>query len=162
MTVNGITGISLPTLEKRFQLTSKDLGIISASNDISAILLICFVSFYGQFGNKIKWIGCGAIITGERRIVKFKKRYILTRQKMATPCFEPRRSLRQLWESYFVSRLLLEWFGIKFILRFLPWALSKTNYDRRLPIFSTIFKIETTDEWKGVTLIRGNKKKLYI
>ena len=77
MTVNGITGISLPALEKRFQLTSKDLGVISASNDISAILLICFVSFYGQFGNKIKWIGYGAIITGERRIVKFKKRYIL-------------------------------------------------------------------------------------
>ncbi|XP_015752408.1 PREDICTED: solute carrier organic anion transporter family member 4A1-like [Acropora digitifera] len=63
MTVNGITGISLPALEKRFQLTSKDLGVISASNDISAILLICFVSFYGQFGNKIKWIGYGAIIT---------------------------------------------------------------------------------------------------
>lgn len=77
MTVSGITGISLPALEKRFQLTSKDLGVISASNDISAILLICFVSFYGQFGNKIKWIGYGAIITGERRIVKFKKRYIL-------------------------------------------------------------------------------------
>lgn len=63
MTVSGITGISLPALEKRFQLTSKDLGVISASNDISAILLICFVSFYGQFGNKIKWIGYGAIIT---------------------------------------------------------------------------------------------------
>ena len=78
MTVSGITGISLPALEKRFQLTSKDLGVISASNDISAILLICFVSFYGQFGDKIKWIGYGAIITGERRIVKFKKRYILT------------------------------------------------------------------------------------
>ena len=76
--MSGITGISLPALEKRFQLTSKDLGVISASNDISAILLICFVSFYGQFGNKIKWIGYGAIITGERRFVKFKKRYILT------------------------------------------------------------------------------------
>ncbi|XP_068755616.1 solute carrier organic anion transporter family member 4A1-like [Montipora capricornis] len=63
MTVNGMTGINLPALEKRFQLTSKDLGLITASNDISAILLISFVSFYGQFGNKIKWIGHGAIVT---------------------------------------------------------------------------------------------------
>lgn len=65
MTVSGITGINLPALEKRFQFTSKDLGLIAASNDLSAILLICFVSFYGQFGNKIKWLGYGAMITGE-------------------------------------------------------------------------------------------------
>ena len=65
MAVNGITGINLPALEKRFQLTSKDLGLIAASNDISAILLVCFVSFYGQFGNKIKWLGHGAVVTGE-------------------------------------------------------------------------------------------------
>jgi len=63
MTVSGFTGINLPALEKRFQLTSKDLGLIAASNDISAILLVCFVSFYGQFGNKIKWLGYGAVVT---------------------------------------------------------------------------------------------------
>ncbi|KAJ7394323.1 hypothetical protein OS493_000127 [Desmophyllum pertusum] len=63
MTVNGITSINLPALEKRFQLSSKDLGLIAASNDISAILLVCFVSFYGEFGNKIKWLGYGTLIT---------------------------------------------------------------------------------------------------
>lgn len=64
MTVNGITAINLPTLEKRFQLNSKDLGIIAASNDISAIVLVCFVSFYGEFGNKIRWLGYGTLVTG--------------------------------------------------------------------------------------------------
>ena len=62
--MNGITSLNLPSLEKRFQLSSKDLGLIAASNDISAIVLVCFVSFYGEFGNKIKWLGYGTLITG--------------------------------------------------------------------------------------------------
>ena len=60
-----MTNINLPALEKRFQLSSKDLGLIPASNDISAIVLISFVSFYGEFGNKIKWLGYGMLITGQ-------------------------------------------------------------------------------------------------
>ena len=64
MTVGGFTNISLPAIEKRFQFNSKELGLIAASNDISSVLLICFVSFYGQFGNKVKWLGYGTIITG--------------------------------------------------------------------------------------------------
>ena len=64
MTVGGFSNISLPALEKRFQFNSKELGLIAASNDISSVLLICFVSFYGQFGNKVKWLGYGTIITG--------------------------------------------------------------------------------------------------
>jgi len=65
MVVSGMTSINLPALEKRFQLSSKDLGLIAASNDISAILLVSFVSFYGEFGNKIKWLGYGMLITGQ-------------------------------------------------------------------------------------------------
>lgn len=65
MTVNGMTGINVPALEKRFQLSSRELGLITASNDISAILLVCFVSFYGEFGNKIKWLGYGTLVTGQ-------------------------------------------------------------------------------------------------
>ena len=65
MVVSGMTNINLPALEKRFQLSSKDLGLIAASNDISGILLVSFVSFYGEFGNKIKWLGYGMLITGQ-------------------------------------------------------------------------------------------------
>ena len=61
MIVSGITSINLPALEKRFQLSSKDLGLIAASSDISGSLLASFVSFYGQFENKIKWLGNGLL-----------------------------------------------------------------------------------------------------
>ena len=75
MVVNGMTNINLPALEKRFQLSSKDLGLIAASNDISAILLVSFVSFYGEFGNKIKWLGYGMLITGQ---FHWRMRYMKT------------------------------------------------------------------------------------
>ena len=66
MTVNGLIMMNLQVLEKRFQLSSKDIGFIAASNDISAILLTCFVSFYGTYANKAKWLGYGALLTGKR------------------------------------------------------------------------------------------------
>ena len=64
MVVSGLTSVVLPTIEKRFQFSSKEAGFIAASNDISAILLTSFVSFYGGYGNKPKWLGCGALLTG--------------------------------------------------------------------------------------------------
>lgn len=64
MTVNGFTNLFLLTLEKRFQLTSAEVGFVAASNDIAGILLTALVSFYGTYGNKIKWLGYGSIITG--------------------------------------------------------------------------------------------------
>ena len=64
MTVTGITVMNLPILEKRFQLTSKEIGFIAASNDISAIILTSFVSFYGTYACKPKWLGFGSLLTG--------------------------------------------------------------------------------------------------
>ncbi|XP_031568522.1 solute carrier organic anion transporter family member 4C1-like [Actinia tenebrosa] len=61
--VNGITKLILPSIEKRFQFTGTELGIISAGNDVSALIIVCFVSFYGGFGNKIRWLGYGSFIT---------------------------------------------------------------------------------------------------
>ena len=55
----------LPVIEKRFQMTSKDLGIITAANDIPGLVLISFVSYFGEHGNKIKWLGYGGLITGK-------------------------------------------------------------------------------------------------
>lgn len=64
MTVGGITSTVLTTIEKRFQFTSKETGFIAASNDISAILLTFIVSYCGGYGNKSRWLGYGALITG--------------------------------------------------------------------------------------------------
>ena len=65
MAVGGITNVVLSTIEKRFQFTSKEAGFIAASNDISAIILTSFVSFYGGYANKPKWLGLGSLFTGK-------------------------------------------------------------------------------------------------
>ena len=64
MAVGGITNVVLSTIEKRFQFSSKEAGFIAASNDISAIILTSFVSFYGGYANKPKWLGLGSLLTG--------------------------------------------------------------------------------------------------
>ncbi|KAK2570992.1 Solute carrier organic anion transporter family member 4A1, partial [Acropora cervicornis] len=63
MSVNGFTNIFLLTLERRFHLTSTEVGFIAASNDIAGIVLTSLVSFYGTYGNKIKWLGYGSVVT---------------------------------------------------------------------------------------------------
>lgn len=75
LVVNGITSLNLPTLEKRFQLTGTELGLIAASNDISALIIVAFVSFFGDYGNKIRWLGYGAMVTG---VCFFPIRFLLT------------------------------------------------------------------------------------
>ena len=65
--MNGFTNLFLLTLEKRFQLTSAEVGFIAASNDIAGILLTALVSYYGTYGNKIKWLGYGSVVTGKNK-----------------------------------------------------------------------------------------------
>lgn len=64
MCVSGFTNLYLLTLEKRFQLTSTEVGFVAASNDIAGIVLTALVSFYGTYGNKPRWLGYGCAITG--------------------------------------------------------------------------------------------------
>ena len=78
MAVGGLSNVVLSTIEKRFQFSSKEAGFIAASNDISAILLTSFVSFYGGYGNKPKWLGYGALFTGTCTVIfsePFKPQY---------------------------------------------------------------------------------------
>lgn len=63
MIVNGFTNVGLGTLEKQFKLTSKQSGMIVAAKELSSLLLIAFLSFYGSFGHKPKYLGYGAIST---------------------------------------------------------------------------------------------------
>ena len=65
MMVDGLTGINVVVLEKRFQLSSREIGFIASSNVILGIVLICFVSFYGTYSNKPKWLGLGSLMTGD-------------------------------------------------------------------------------------------------
>ena len=100
-----MTNINLPALEKRFQLSSKDLGLIAASNDISAILLVSFVSFYGEFGNKIKWLGYGMLITGQFHLrMRCLKRGNVNDQRMTLQGFPLLWILRPHVPGYFWIR----------------------------------------------------------
>ena len=60
----GLTSFVLPSIERMFSFSSKELGVIASANDISALLLVVPISFYGGYGNKIKWMGSGAVLIG--------------------------------------------------------------------------------------------------
>ena len=64
MSTGGLLTGSLRDIEKQFGFTSKQTGFIIVSNDIAALLAVPVVSFYGERGNKPKWIGFGALLCG--------------------------------------------------------------------------------------------------
>jgi hypothetical protein len=63
----GLTTLTMPSIEKRFSLTSKELGMIMASNDITALIVVLFISFYGDYVNKIRWIAGGGVVLSKLR-----------------------------------------------------------------------------------------------
>jgi hypothetical protein len=63
----GLTTLTMPSIEKRFSLTSKELGMIMASNDITALIVVLFISFYGDYANKIRWIAGGGVVLSKLR-----------------------------------------------------------------------------------------------
>ena len=64
-TVNiAFSGLTLPSIEKRFSLTSKELGVIMASNDAAVLFVVILISYYGDYWNKIRLIGGGGVILG--------------------------------------------------------------------------------------------------
>ncbi|XP_045584744.2 solute carrier organic anion transporter family member 74D isoform X1 [Procambarus clarkii] len=53
----------ISTIEKRFQLTSKQTGIMLAGNDISVVMLAIFLGYYGNAGHRPRWLGVGIALT---------------------------------------------------------------------------------------------------
>lgn len=62
--MNSFVSVAIPTLEKQFHFSSFQTGVIVSSNDITALILVCFVSFHGDYGHKTKWLSAGAVLTG--------------------------------------------------------------------------------------------------
>lgn len=52
----------LSTLEKRFNLTSTQSGIMLGGNDISQALFAIFVAYYGNLGHRPRWMAFGALL----------------------------------------------------------------------------------------------------
>ncbi|OQV15395.1 Solute carrier organic anion transporter family member 5A1 [Hypsibius exemplaris] len=57
-------GPVIPSIEKRFGFTSKEVGSFRAMSDVSRILASLIVAHYGGAGHRPRWIGCGAILLG--------------------------------------------------------------------------------------------------
>lgn len=53
---------TITTLEKRFKIPSKNMGIISVGNDVSSLFLSVFISYYGGKSHRPRWIGVGLLI----------------------------------------------------------------------------------------------------
>ena len=61
MTVNGVIYVSTTTLERRFSLTSVKSGFISSCYDFAVMAVVVFVTYFGERGNKPKWLAFGAL-----------------------------------------------------------------------------------------------------
>ncbi|XP_064086863.1 solute carrier organic anion transporter family member 74D-like isoform X2 [Macrobrachium nipponense] len=53
----------ISTLEKRFKLTSLQIGIVLAGNDISAIMFAPFLGYYLNSRHRPRWLGLGILMT---------------------------------------------------------------------------------------------------
>nr|XP_054754598.1 solute carrier organic anion transporter family member 4A1-like [Lytechinus pictus] len=61
MTVNGIVYVVTTTLERRFNLPSVQSGFISSSYDFGVLLVVVFVTYFGDRAHKPRWLGIGAL-----------------------------------------------------------------------------------------------------
>ncbi|XP_033109637.1 solute carrier organic anion transporter family member 4A1-like [Anneissia japonica] len=62
MTVNGIIYVVTTTIEKRFDLPSVKSGFISSCYDVAVMVVIVFVTYFGENSHKPRWIGLGALL----------------------------------------------------------------------------------------------------
>ncbi|CAH1251560.1 SLCO4C1 [Branchiostoma lanceolatum] len=65
MLVNGFVNASITSIEKRFQLSSYNAGIMAACYDIAYVLLALVVTYHaGQGNSKPKWLALGTFALG--------------------------------------------------------------------------------------------------
>ncbi|XP_078576841.1 uncharacterized protein LOC144862330 [Branchiostoma floridae x Branchiostoma japonicum] len=65
MLVNGYVNSSITSIEKRFQLSSYNAGIVAACYDIAYVVLALVVSYHaGQGNSKPKWLAFGSFALG--------------------------------------------------------------------------------------------------
>jgi len=61
---NGMLKVSITSIERQFELSSADLGLIISMYDVAGLVTLLPISHLGGRGHKAKWIGYGLMIQG--------------------------------------------------------------------------------------------------
>ncbi|KAJ8321940.1 hypothetical protein KUTeg_000411 [Tegillarca granosa] len=64
MIVNGFINVVISNLEKRYELSSTETGLIASFYDIATVLCLIPVSYFGGLGCKPRYIGIGVFFMG--------------------------------------------------------------------------------------------------
>ncbi|XP_055022096.1 solute carrier organic anion transporter family member 4A1 [Boleophthalmus pectinirostris] len=62
--INGLINTVVTSIERRFDLSSSQTGLIVSSYDIAACVCLAFASYFGGNGHKPRWLGWGIMIMG--------------------------------------------------------------------------------------------------
>ncbi|XP_074652652.1 solute carrier organic anion transporter family member 4A1-like [Tubulanus polymorphus] len=60
----GLIGVNMASLERRFELSSYQTGLIASSYDITSGLVVAFVAYFSRLGNMPRWVGFSAWMLG--------------------------------------------------------------------------------------------------
>ncbi|XP_058500186.1 solute carrier organic anion transporter family member 4A1 isoform X1 [Solea solea] len=60
--VSGLSSTVVTTIERRFDLSSHDAGLIVSCYDIACCVCLAFVTYFGGTGHKPRWLGWGLLI----------------------------------------------------------------------------------------------------
>jgi Na+/melibiose symporter-like transporter len=67
---------TITTIEKRFKIPSKNIGIISVGNDISSLFLSIFIAYYGGKSHRPRWIAIGLVLIVLNAIITASPHFI--------------------------------------------------------------------------------------
>ncbi|XP_072290374.1 solute carrier organic anion transporter family member 4A1 [Eucyclogobius newberryi] len=62
--INGFVNTVVTSIERRFDLSSSQTGLIVSSYDMAACVCLAFASYFGGNGHKPRWLGWGIMIMG--------------------------------------------------------------------------------------------------
>ena len=62
MVINGFVSVVISTIERRFELSSKQSGFVASGYDIASVLCLIPVSYIGGRGHKPRWIAGGVLL----------------------------------------------------------------------------------------------------
>lgn len=62
MVINGFVSVVISTIEKRFELTSTESGLIASGYDVACVACLLPITYFGGLAHKPRWIGTGVLL----------------------------------------------------------------------------------------------------